>query len=245
LKDATNLSLPGLYERIQKKKQDLGFTVTREQAAALLAAECGIDISKFLKPEELSELRRLPTQAPPIIRKVVHKQAMPQPKIIKFSSSLQIQDPLLSLKTANEAAEMSRIYEYIYVFENSVRDVIALVLDKKYGPNWWETQVGERVNDRVQKRINDEINNPWHGKRGSAPIFYTDINDLKSIIKNNWANFACLFPDQNWIETRIGEIERSRNIIAHNNPLAKRDIKRISVYFEDWEAQLKAVKDKI
>jgi len=93
--------------------------------------------------------------------------------------------------------------------------------------------------------MDDEINNPWHGKRGSAPIFYTLIDDLKSIIKNNWGDFASLFPNQTWIDTRIGEIERSRNIIAHNNPLAKRDIDRIKLYFEDWEAQVKTIKNKI
>jgi hypothetical protein len=245
LKEASDLSLSTLYEQIRRKKRDLGFKVTREQAAALVASEFGIDISKFLKPEELSELRRLPTQAPPIIKKVVYKQPMPQHKIIKFSSGLQIQDPLLPLKTANEAVEMSKIYEYIYVFENSVRNVISLVLTKKYGQDWWDTHVAKTVKERVQGRINDEGNNPWHGKRGSAPIFYTLIDDLKSIIKNNWTDFARIFPDQNWIETRIGEIERSRNIIAHNNPLAKRDAERIKIYFEDWEAQLKAVKDKI
>lgn len=247
LKSKLEISSTAIYERIKKVRESRRFTVSREQAAALLAAENGIDISKFLKKEELSELGRLQaqTQPPQIVKKIVSKKVMPQPKIIRFDSSLEIQDPLLSPKTPCDAVEMSKIYVYIYVFENSVRNVISLVLAKKYGVNWWETQVGEKVRNRVQKRINDEVNNPWHGKRGSAPIFYTDINDLKSIIKNNWTDFASLFPDQNWIETRIGEIERSRNIIAHNNPLAKRDIGRIKVYFEDWEAQLKAVRDKI
>lgn len=245
LKSELEISYSAIYERIKKVRESKGFTISKEQAAALLASESGIDIAKYLKQDELSELRKLQAQSPVVIKEVIKRQPMPQPKIIKFSSGLQIQDTLLPLKTANEAAEMSKIYEYIYVFENSVRNIISLVLARKYGANWWETQVGEKVRDRVQKRVNDEINNPWHGKRGSAPIFYTLIDDLKSIIKNNWSDFACLFPDQNWIETRIGEIERSRNIIAHHNPLAQRDVNRIKIYFEDWEAQLKAVRDKI
>ena len=246
LKTNLDIGAAAIYERIKKLRESRKFTISKEQAAALLAAESGIDISKFLKPEELSELSRLPIQAPPIIKNVVYKQPTSQTKILKSSSGLQIQDPLLSSRIFGEVIEMANnVYPIIYIFENSVRNVISLVLTKKYGQDWWDTHVAKPVKDRVQGRINDESNNPWHGRRGSAPIFYTDIKDLQSIIKNNWGDFASLFPNQNWVETRISEIERSRNIIAHNNPLAKRDIRRISVYFEDWEVQLKAVKDKI
>lgn len=245
LKEKTNLSLSAIYGRIQRKKEKMGYTITRENAAALLASESGIDISKYLNKDELSELRRLQGQPLPMIKKAISRQATPQPKIIRLNSGLEIQDPLLPNKTLGEAVEMGKVYPVIYTFENSIRNVISLVLTKRYGEGWWDTQVVEKVRDKVQNRINDEIRNPWHGKRGSAPIFYTDIKDLQSIIKNNWGDFTSLFPSQNWVETRISEIERSRNIIAHNNPLAKRDIKRIRVYFEDWEAQLKAVKDKL
>lgn len=245
LKEATNLSLSALYKRIQRKKQDLGFIVTIEQAVALLASENGIDISRYLNKDELSELRRLQTQPSQVVKKIASKKVITQPKIMRFASGLQIQDPLLSNKILGEAVEMAKVYPLIYTFENSVRNVISLVLAKKYGQDWWDTHVAKPVKDRVQKRINDESNNPWHGRRGSAPIFYTDIKDLQSIIRNNWGDFLSLFPNQNWVETRISEIERSRNIIAHNNPLCKRDVDRVNIYFKDWETQLRAVKDKI
>jgi len=245
LKSNLNIGYSTIYERIKKVRESRGFTISKEQAAALLAAENGIDISKFLKKEELSELSKFQAQQPVVIKRVESKGATPQPKVIQPASGIEIQDPLLPAKTANEAVEMSKIYVYIYIFENSVRNVISLVLSKKYGTNWRETRVTGGVKKNVQGRINDEINNPWHGKRGSAPIFYTLIDDLKSIIKNNWGDFASLFPDQTWIDTRIGEIERSRNIIAHNNPHAKRDIDRIKLYFEDWEEQVKTIKNKI
>lgn len=245
LKEATNLSLPALYKQIQRKKQDLGFTVTIEQAAALIASECGIDISKFLEREELSELRSLQTQTPQVVKKVVSKKVITQPKIMQVASGLQVQDPFLSNKILREAIEMKEVYPIIYIFENSVRNVISLVLDKKYGENWWDTKVRPKMQDRVKGRIDKEAANRWHGRRGTAPIFYTDINDLLSIIMNNWADFASLFPDQDWIKSRIKEIEMSRNIVAHNNPLARRDIKRISLYFEDWADQLKVLKDRI
>lgn len=245
LKEAANLSLSALYKRIQRKKQDLGFTVTIEQAAALLASEYGIDISKFLKPQELSDLRRLQTQTPQVVKRVVSKKVVAQPKIMQFAFGLQVQDPFLSNKILGEAVKMAEVYSIIYTFENSVRNVISLVLKKKYGENWWDTRVKPTIQGKVKNRMDKEAANRWHGKRGSAPIFYTDINDLLSIIMNSWADFESLFPDQDWIKSRIKEIEMSRNIVAHNNPLAERDIERISVYFKDWAAQLQALKDKI
>lgn len=245
LKSNLDIGYAAVYERIKKVRESRGFTISKEQAAALLASENGIDIAKYLKQDELSELRKLQSQSPVVIKKVIKRQPIPQPKIIKFSSGLQIQDPLLPPKITRESVEMANIYTVLYTFENSVRNVISLRLSKKYGENWWKIKVSPRIQEKVNDRIAKESANPWHGKRGSAPIFYTDINHLLSIIKNNWSDFESLFPNQSWIETRISEIEMSRNIVAHNNPLTKRDINRISLYFGDWEAQLKVVKDRI
>lgn len=245
LRDVSDLGTSTIYKQIQRKQEDLGFRVTKGQAAALVASEFGIDISKFLSPEELAELRRLPIQAPQVVKKVVSKKLVAQPKIMQFASGLQVQDPFLSDKIRREAGEMSGVYPIIYIFENSVRNVISLVLKKKYGENWWDTQVNTTIQGKVKNRMDKEAANRWHGRRGAAPIFYTDINHLLSIIMNNWADFAGLFPDQDWLKSRIKEIEMSRNIVAHNNPLDKHDIRRIEVYFEDWLKQIKALKDKI
>jgi len=244
LREKTNLSLSIIYKRIQEKRQMMGYTITREQAAALVASERGIDISKYLNQEELSVLRKLQPQPPVIIKKAVTTTVTPQAKVIQLDG-LEVQDPLLPNRTLGEAVKMTKVYPIIYIFENSVRNIISLVLAKKYGEDWWATRVAKSVKDKVQKRMDKESDNPWHGKRGSAPIFYTSIGDLVSIIKDNWGDFMNLFPSQSWIESKISEIELSRNIIAHNNPLLNRDINRIKVYFEDWEAQLKTVKDKI
>jgi len=133
LKSNLDIGYSAIYERIKKVRESKGFTISKEQAAALLASENGIDISKYLKQDELSELRKLQTQVPPIIKKVVHKQVIPQSKIIRLNSGLEIQDPLLPVKTSSKAIEMAEVYVYIYIFENSVRNVISLVLSKKYG----------------------------------------------------------------------------------------------------------------
>ena len=71
LKSKLGVGSVAVYERIKKLRELRGFTVSREQAAALLASENGVDISKILKSEELAELRGLQTQTPQVVQKVV------------------------------------------------------------------------------------------------------------------------------------------------------------------------------
>jgi hypothetical protein len=74
--------------------------------------------------------------------------------------------------------------------------------------------------------------------RGAGPLFYTDFGDLKSIIQSNWPAFDDLFPDQNWLLARLTELEASRNIIAHMNPLDERENARLGLYLRDWTRQV-------
>lgn len=245
LKSQLDLSSRAIYKRIQKVRESRAFTISGEEAAALLAAESGIDILKYLNQDQLSELRKLQAQQPVVIKKIEVKKAAPQPKVIQLASGLQVKETLLSNKTLSEALEMKEIYPIIYIFENSVRNFISSVLTSHYGVNWWDSRVRPKIQDKVKGRMEKEAANRWHGRRGTAPIFYTDINDLLSIIRDNWTDFTDLFSSQSWIESRISDIEMSRNIIAHNNPLDKHDIRRIEVYFEDWVKLLEAGKDKI
>ena len=40
-----------------------------------------------------------------------------------------------------------------------------------------------------------------------------------------------------WVSNRIEEIELSRNIVAHHNPLSDDDIQRVKIFFKDWTKQ--------
>jgi hypothetical protein len=111
----------------------------------------------------------------------------------------------------------------------------------RHSDKWWDQKVGSTIKKNVQTRIEKEDKNRWHGKRGAHPIFYTDIEDLKSIIITNWSDFKDIFPNQQWVTVRIDEIGMSRNVVAHNNPLGKRDIQRLKLYLDDWTRQISGV----
>ena len=90
----------------------------------------------------------------------------------------------------------------------------------------------------MKTRQEKEGRNRWHARRGAAEIYYTDFGDLSSLIQNNWADFEDLFPDVNWVVTRLTELEASRNIVAHNNLLDRREVERIKIYLADWIMQV-------
>ena len=154
-------------------------------------------------------------------------------------------DPILPERINNEARQMAQqVYPKLYLLENSAREVIRRVMSGAFGKDWWKSAPA-KVRANVQKRKAAERKQPWHGKRGAHEIFYTDIDDLKTIVNSNWKLFKEIFEDFNWFSNLIHVVTPSRNISSHHNPLHPDDIKRIDVYFSDWTKQISAVKDNI
>lgn len=90
----------------------------------------------------------------------------------------------------------------------------------------------------LQKNEQLEETNNWHSGRHSHPLFYLDFGDLALLITNHWDLFEALFPDQGWVNSRIKETERSRNVIAHTNELPSTEGARMEMHFRDWIAHV-------
>jgi len=241
LRQRSRLSTPGLYAAIERKKKQIGYAFTTETAAYILAAENNIDISRHLKPEELNKVREAMR-----LTKMV-QVGQPQTKvekqvIIKLDKDFEIRCPNISESVLKDARKMQKIYPYFYVFENSIRFFIMETLENKYGKEWWTEKISQKIRDAVANRQSKEGRNRWHGKRGSHPIFYTNIDHLRKIITSNFDDFKDKLPDIGrpieWLTNRMEEIELSRNIIAHHNPLSDDDIARVKMYFKEWVKQI-------
>ena len=137
-------------------------------------------------------------------------------------------------------AAMQALAPYLAFFciENSVREIVLDRLSENHGSAWWESSVSSAIKGRVSSRQDQEGVKRWHIRRGEHEIYYTDFGDLRSIIQSNWKDFEDLFPDQNWVTSRLDELEASRNIIAHSNVLDQREIDRIRLYLQDWTRQV-------
>ena len=242
--EESGLSKTRIYQLIEKKKKEYNYTITNEQSAALVATDFNIVISKILSGDELLDVRTL------IRERVIIKKEKKSHKtnnkakqtIIDINREFKVLDPLLPDSLINDAKQMAKIYPILFLFENSVRNLIKLILEKKYSAIWWNSRAPIKVREDVEKRLLMESKQRWHGKRGMHKIYYTNIGDLNRIISKNWPDFKEIFPSLDWIKIRIEEIEISRNVVAHNNSLSSDDVKRVKLYYNDWLRQVKGTK---
>jgi hypothetical protein len=149
----------------------------------------------------------------------------------------------LSQKHMVDAERMAEVYPVLYAFENSMREFIDGHLTAAYGDKWWDDPkiVNTTIRKRVERNRNAESRHRYHSRRTARPIYYTDIGDLPDIAtsENGWKILKPLLPTDKWLYGRVEVIEASRNVVAHMNPLKKRDIDRIRINFEDWLEQIK------
>lgn len=232
------------------------FPMSTPLAVYTIAHENAIDLSKHLSTDETSEVRNLVASlrsgqsaqaSPACATKASVKKAAPKDVKVKIASVDVGKIPALKPSHAADAKRMSeRVYPTLYVFENSLRDLIEAVLRAKHGKNWWTEAVPTKVRETAAKHKADEATNPWHGARSGREIDYILLNELWAIIKDNWGDFKHLFPDQPWIQTLITrDMNVSRRVLAHMTPLSADDITGIEASFRKWVNQLRAVEDKI
>lgn len=134
--------------------------------------------------------------------------------------------------------EMRRYYRILFVFENAVREFLINTFEEEDGENWFDSRSSRDMRDKFEKRKEQEKKNEWHTGRNKHPIYYLDFGDLALLIKNHWKLFEDFFPDQAWIESRISDTERTRNIIAHTNELSAEEGVRLEMHLRDWISQI-------
>lgn len=138
----------------------------------------------------------------------------------------------------NSSHEMQRYYRMLFVFENLIRDFIAQRLSELDGDTWFDSRSSAGMKQKVQERKEKEERNQWHIGRNEHPVFYLDFGDLGLLIINHWTVFKDFFDSQAWVQSRISEAERTRNVIAHTNTLALEEGERLEMYLRDWMKQV-------
>lgn len=236
-----------LSQRVAQVKRLYG-PMSTEDGTYLLAHQEGLDLTKYLDQTTVDRVRSLlpvaggsTTPSPPRAARGAATSARP----VRIAPSLELVDAGLPTKVAEDASRMATVYPKLYIFENSIRNVILRVLRAKYGRDWWTKTAPAGVQKTVANRKAKEAKTPWHGKRGTHELYYADFGDLRDIITKNWAEFEPILLKQAWITQRLDELEPPRNIVAHNNPLSKQEENRVDLYFNDWIALLNDRKDLI
>jgi len=241
--EEADVKIARAYQMIEEVKRSKAVDV--RTAANYVAAQLGVDVQKRkygLTEVDKEKLRQLLGGTQPIIAVgTVGQKGKERTQVIPVQIGSRVTETLmLTPGFAKEAVKMSRVYSIVYVLENSLRHLIKRTLEDKYGSDWWnKATISSDTKTKVEKRLKQEDENRWHSRRGSHRVFYTDFNDLGAIMINNWSEFKNVFKKQHLLQTRFEEIELSRNIVAHSNPLPDNEVKRLELNFNDWKSMLR------
>lgn len=134
--------------------------------------------------------------------------------------------------------QMQYAYRVLFVLENTVRELITSRLLELDGANWFDQRAAAPMKTKAKERKESEAKNQWHTGRNRDPIYYLDFGDLARLICNHWSVFEDLLPSQAWVQSRLDEAERSRNVIAHTNVLSSEEVSRLEMYLRDWIKQI-------
>lgn len=249
LKRLGGVTPQALSQRVHRIKKQFG-PMSTEDAVYVIAHQNGIDISRRLDAETVQRVNRHVSgggrSGPTGDRRAPH--GTKKAAIVTIAGIGVDRVPGMTAAHARDAERMAkRVYPVLYVFENSLRDVINSVLTVKVGVDWFDKLAPKRLKEKVTDRRKAEGADAWHSKRGLHELHYLDLRDLATIVKGQkaWLHFKELLPRENWLDGVIDDMNVSRRPAAHMNPLSGDDIKQIEAGFARWARQMKAHKDLI
>ena len=211
----------------------------------------GLKIDRWLGPDKLREVAdfeaRLAAKeggSPMPTKPKSDKRSVPATKNVTIGGKMKIPAGSLNPKHVSEAERMANeAYPMLYVFENSVREFVDGHLTDAYEKDWHLDPdiVKGDIRKKVERNRNSEAKTRYHSSRQARFIYYTDIGDLVDIYRSmkGVKVLQPLFPSDSWFPSTIEKIEASRHVVAHMNPVAKRDLDRIRLNLEDWLDQTK------
>lgn len=140
-----------------------------------------------------------------------------------------------SLAIRIEARRMAVVYQLLFCFENSVRELIEDRLKEGYGyDDWWGQGVPDAIRVKAEKLKAKERQAPWHGPRGGTLLAFVDFPELADIVTERWEHFEDLLGKSEWVSSLFSEMNQSRRAIAHTGVLSQFDVERLELRVRDW-----------
>jgi len=242
----TGLKQSTIYAKIAEIAFADGNSCSNLVYALEYAHRNGLNPKKFADEDilrEYGEYRRSRPGEPAVITKT---RIVPEKRVagVKFAAEPDIPEINLPAEKVSEAKRMAGIYPYIYVLENSVRELIRTTLEIIHGANWWNVCASKEAISKSLERRDKQGASRYYGKKAPHPIYLVDLDDLRNIIIRNWKDFEPKLPKlsntQAWVINTLQMIEETRNIIAHNNPISKDDEEKLKVHFKDWAKRIRS-----
>ena len=182
--------------------------LTMNAAAAVFAGKKGIKVNRYLTPDDRLSFQHL--------KRPMESEAAPtqgKKKVISVSDV----SPDFASEFIGPANDNAKIYPYLFILENTLRDVIL----REFGisRDWWANKaiVSEETQEYAERIRQAEQKYPWMKDRGDHPIYYVGLLELFKIIERNWkGHFDKIFKDLQQLQAWIKESVPIRNLVAHN-----------------------------
>lgn len=140
-----------------------------------------------------------------------------------------------SVAEKRAARKMGRVYELLYCFENSVRELIETTLKESLTPErWWIDGVPQGIRQKAEQRRQDDERSRWHGPRGESLLNFVDFPELGEIIIARWADFEDLLGDRAWVGRYFSDMNKSRRAIGHTGDLSEHAVERMELFVREW-----------
>ena len=158
-------------------------------------------------------------------------------KKIKFLDSRY--ESAFGISFRKKAEKMAKAYMWLYITENTLRELIRKVFEKEQ--DWWN----KRVNEGIKKDVKEAMEKyPYHGTKRRDELEYTHLGQLKEIVtaKSNWNMFLPFLREtnKNSFQATIDKAISSRNSIAHCTSLTSEDFRFVEVRFKDILKMIKS-----
>jgi hypothetical protein len=244
-----------LSSRVQRVRKIL--PVNTATAHAVIAHQQGMKIDRYLDDDELVRVQTVIAKlgAGNSVKQAASEKvhlsragrgparrsvASNPTRSIVFPQKFKLSDPVLGDFKLREAREMAEVYPLLYVLENSMRELVQRVMKAKYGLEWWDAALTsgklKTLKTNSDARREKERLQSWHQRRGAHAIDYIDLGQLGEIIVGRQDDFFphVLGDNRAWFEQFMRELEPSRNVLCHMNPLDPHNIADLKVKAARW-----------
>ena len=106
--------------------------------------------------------------------------------------------PLLATTEIENAYKMGQLHVVMHCLENSVRNLIRVVLKDKLGEQWWDKAASSGMKQKHIGLRNREEKNKWLSSRGADELNYIDWGDLVTLIRKYQDYFISYIGDINF-----------------------------------------------
>ncbi|MDV3776660.1 hypothetical protein CMU25_11920 [Elizabethkingia anophelis] len=131
----------------------------------------------------------------------------------------------------SEDYRLAQAKQIISEIENGLREIVKLKFKDKFGDEWWDNEIGNKIKRDVKKIYFNNFGVDCND--GNVLIAYTFTLQVKEIILSNFNLFANYFQSPVQFESSMDSLNKLRREEAHNRPVSHLDLENLKYLHQD------------